>query len=136
MSQFALIAAVWSLVGAPALCRSGVMTACCSQEPVQVSTPTVAHGCCEECDETPSEAPVGANPTQRECGSCADVCHGSAKPGQLRGLAELSWMSPISASPAMVVPPPVFESEALAIQACHAGELGDSRLASTLPLRI
>lgn len=79
-----LIAALWSLIAAPALCRAGALTACCTHD----EAPIAPTACCGGDDGAPSESP-GPAPAPRECDSCAEVCRGIAKPDEARGLTVL-----------------------------------------------
>lgn len=86
-----LITAIWSLVAAPALCRTDALTACCAHDaapPSQAQAQAVATDCCP-CDQpSPTDEPATPAPPPRQCGSCADVCRGAAKPD--RAFAELA----------------------------------------------
>ncbi len=73
-----LVAAVWSFVAAPALCRAGTLTACCAHED---SAPVA---CCQSHATPPAGPPLDSGDPTRECGSCADVCKGVAKPDEAR----------------------------------------------------
>lgn len=85
MPRLMLIAAVWSFVAAPALCRAGALTACCTHE----DGLPVASACCESHKTPPSDPPPESGDPPRECGSCADVCKGVAKPDEARNLPGL-----------------------------------------------
>lgn len=86
MPRFMLIAAVWSFVVAPALCRAGALVACCTHnEPV-----SAAPACCDSHAAAPIDECPNTTPTERECGSCADVCKGIAKPAEERSLPALA----------------------------------------------
>lgn len=80
-----LIAAIWSLVAAPALCRAGALTVCCTHHETTTATPA----CCDADEHTQRDEPASPASEKRECGSCADVCKGIAKPAEDRGLSEL-----------------------------------------------
>lgn len=80
-----LIAAVWSLVAAPVLCRAGALTVCCTHDEAPFARPA----CCDGDDGVPSDESPGRAPVPRECGSCADVCRGISKPDEARGLTDL-----------------------------------------------
>ncbi len=78
MRILGLLAAVWGLVGTPALCRAGVLGECC--------VPThhaeeESHGCPDECpngcpDEFPDKCPDDTGSSDdRDCSSCADICN-------------------------------------------------------------
>lgn len=82
MPRLILIAAIWSFIAAPALCRAGALTACCAQDDAAAATPA----CCSGDEQTPCEAPATPNEPPRECGACADVCKGIVKPDELRRL--------------------------------------------------
>lgn len=80
-----LISAVWSLIAAPALCRAGALTVCCTHD----EAPTAPPACCDGDKHAPTDESPSPAPAERECGSCADVCRGIAKPDENRGLADL-----------------------------------------------
>ncbi|QOJ15209.1 MAG: hypothetical protein HRU75_11430 [Planctomycetia bacterium] len=77
-----LIAAVWSFVAAPALCRAGTLTVCCAHEDAPAA-------CCQSHETSPADPPTDSGYPPRECGSCADVCKGVAKPDEARNLPGL-----------------------------------------------
>lgn len=81
-----LIAAVWSFVAAPALCRAGALTVCCTHDEAPIAAPA----CCDGHRDAPSDGPPDRDPAERECGSCVDVCKGIAKPAEERGLPSIA----------------------------------------------
>lgn len=80
-----LFAAVWSFVAAPALCRAGALTACCTHSDAPIAPPA----CCDGHSDAPSDGPPGPVPAERGCGSCADVCKGIAKPAEERSFPNI-----------------------------------------------
>ncbi len=70
---FASMITLWALVGAPNLCRAGVLVGCCQHAPERDMAPVAAVGWCNEGE--PKNLPEN-----RECGSCANVCNTIAKP--------------------------------------------------------
>lgn len=72
-----LLAAIWALVGAPSLCRAGVLVECCL--PAHHADEE-SRGCPDDCpngcpDESPEETPADTGTSnERDCSSCADVC--------------------------------------------------------------
>ncbi|GMU83747.1 MAG: hypothetical protein AMXMBFR47_36170 [Planctomycetota bacterium] len=82
MPRLILIAAVWSFVVAPAMCRAGTLTACCAHEDAPAA-------CCQSHETSPADPPTDSGDPPRECGSCADVCKGGAKPDEARNLPGL-----------------------------------------------
>lgn len=89
MPRFMLIAAVWSFVAAPALCRAGALTDCCTHE----DAPAAPVACCQSHETSPADGPADSGDPPRECGSCADVCKGVAKPDEARNLPGLDTHS-------------------------------------------
>lgn len=85
MPRLMLIATVWSLIAAPALCRAGALTGCCTHDDAPISPPA----CCDDDNRAPSDESPGQAPAQRECGSCADVCRGITKLSEARCLTDL-----------------------------------------------
>ena len=89
MRILALLAAVWGLVGVPALCRAGVLVECCAPtHPADKDR----HGCPDECpngchDELPDKCPGDTGSSdERDCSSCADICNSVTLPtGKLGG---------------------------------------------------
>jgi hypothetical protein len=82
MSRLVHIATVWSLITAPALCRAGALTVCCTHREAPITPPA----CCGGHGDAPSDEAPCPMPSERECGSCAEVCNGVAKPAEVRGL--------------------------------------------------
>lgn len=132
MPRLRLIVAVWSFVAAPALCRAGVLTTCCTHGDVPIASPV----CCDGHGNAPSDGPPGHEPTERECGSCADVCNGIAKLAEERSLPNMAdheqpWNS-------ATTPEPLMESIAAGCMAFDCVLRGPCLPypASDLPLRI
>lgn len=127
-----LIAAVWSFVVAPALCRAGALVACCTHDEPVSALPA----CCDSHAAAPIDECPNPAPTERECGSCADVCKGIAKPDESRHLPALDthaqpWHA-VSAHYGVT-------ATGVAVGAAFDGLIDSPRLpfpASGLPLRI
>ena len=80
MGRFILIiTVVWSLVGAPMLCRAGVLVRCCAEAPNE-QAPADRAGCERGCCSSPSDKAPARDSGQRECDSCATLCDAVAKP--------------------------------------------------------
>lgn len=80
MGRYVLIITVgWSLMGAPMLCRAGVLVRCCApsiKDQGPVENTDCENGCCSRPN---GEAPV-QDGDERECDSCVALCKAVAKP--------------------------------------------------------
>lgn len=75
---------VFLLVGPPALCRAGVLVACCDRDPVHESDRSQSANCCPGDDECRLQSPCDEAPSEptsdhRTCDRCAGVCAGVAR---------------------------------------------------------
>lgn len=132
MGRFMLFAAVWSFIAAPALCRAGALAACCTHD----DAPASPVPCCQSHETVPAGSPADSGEPRRECGSCADVCKGVAKPDESRFLSTLDmhsqWWHTVTAQCGVIA------SNVAALSTLH-GLIDSPRLpfpASGLPLRI
>ena len=74
-----IITVGWSLIGAPMLCRAGVLVRCCAPS-IKYQVPAENGDCEKGCCSYPNgEAPV-QDGDERECGSCVALCKAVAKP--------------------------------------------------------
>jgi hypothetical protein len=80
-----LTPAVWLLVVAPMLCRSGTLSNCCTDS----ERPNAGPACCDGGDTGTGDEQPCPLPAERDCGSCADVCRGVAMPAADRDLIGL-----------------------------------------------
>jgi hypothetical protein len=132
MSRFVLIWTVWSLVAAPALCRAGVLAACCTHgEPANAE-----QTCCASAACAPADLPADSAPQPRDCESCAEVCKAAAKPAEKRAAADCFDVARnfLSDVPGIAVMSCVVQAG----PRCHerASRTNLACLASDLPLRI
>ena len=102
MKIVTLLAAIWALVGAPSLCRAGVLVECCL--PAHHADEE-SHGCPDDCpngcpDESPDETPADTGTSnERDCSSCADVCKSmSLAPEKMAGEDFESTPAPVVAA--------------------------------------
>jgi len=70
----------WLLVGPPALCRAELLVQCCAHDPAESSPTAAIPSCCDEDHHGESERESPTPRAPRECGDCAGVCNGVAKP--------------------------------------------------------
>jgi hypothetical protein len=87
--NFIIAYALWSLVVAPALCRAGTLTECCSEK-----SPCRDSGGDAECSEigcsVPDQLPLSQS-NGHQCSSCADVSRVQTKPSdELGGSVQLA----------------------------------------------
>jgi hypothetical protein len=110
MRILTLLAAVWGLVGMPALCRAGVLVDCCAptHHPEEA-----APGCPEACPkgcpgESPDQDADGTGSSdQRDCSSCADICKSvSWAPKKTAGVDFANTVTPVVATTATLATGP------------------------------
>lgn len=79
--KLACFVAIWALVAAPALCRAGVLKACCAPGQPAQKTKVVEDDCCKK---NSSGSPAEES-EPRECDTCVHVCDATASAPQLDG---------------------------------------------------
>jgi hypothetical protein len=106
MRILALLVAVWVLVAMPALCRGGVLVACCAPtHDAEETSQGCPDGCPNSCpDESADECPDDTRSSdERDCSSCADICHSvSLTPGKPGSKAvEITFVPAVPATEAL-----------------------------------
>ncbi|MCH8243335.1 MAG: hypothetical protein IH897_12110 [Planctomycetes bacterium] len=95
-----LLGAIWALVGAPSLCRAGVLVECCL--PAHRADEE-SHGCPNGCpDKSPEKTPADTDTSnERDCSTCADVCKSmSLAPEKMAGQDLANSAGPVVATTA------------------------------------
>ncbi len=90
-----ILTVTWSLVGAPMLCRAGVLVRCCAQ-PTEDRSRAKSAECEDRCCDHPDGNAQVPDSDERECDSCVALCGAVAKPvddDQASSQAELAIAS-------------------------------------------
>ncbi|OQZ07129.1 MAG: hypothetical protein B6D36_01445 [Planctomycetes bacterium UTPLA1] len=86
------------LVGPPALCKAGVLVACCDHESLRAGTDEpLQTACCTEVEDGCNTDTTVPDSTPRKCEACAGICAGAVKP------SDESKAAALDAQPAILV---------------------------------
>ena len=130
VEKFGCLAAAWGLVIAPALCRAGILEACCMPAPAQTETAAFQDGCCRHV-----RPPESAPPQPRKCDSCVHVCDAAATPIGDSGRLDRAESLPALCE-AQLAPQRACGTELLVLDHAHACGTNLPFRRSDLPLLI
>lgn len=69
------------LVGPPALCKAGVLVACCDHESLRAGNDEpLESACCPDAEDDCNADTTVPDSTPRKCEACAGICAGAVKP--------------------------------------------------------